>query len=133
MDLRGEVLWLNGDFLIKNKPKNVIKPLIGNNSYPILYPPKYSGGIFPINTTIITDIKHTTMLNLSLISYLVKIPNEKNACSANQLKTIALKQKYRAETVQNFREGLKKITTSEPKIICFMGSLYLIGSILKEN
>ena len=63
----------------------------------------------------------------------IKIPNEKNACSADQLKTIALKQKYNTETAQNFRKGLKKITTSEPKIICFMGSLYLIGSILKEN
>ena len=63
----------------------------------------------------------------------VKIPNEKNSCTANELKTIALKQKYNAETAQNFKKGLKKITSNKPKIICFMGSLYFIGSILKNN
>ncbi len=63
----------------------------------------------------------------------VKIPNEKNSCTADELKTIALKQKYKAETARNFKEGLKKITSNKPKIICFMGSLYFIGSVLKEN
>ena len=63
----------------------------------------------------------------------VKIPDEKNSCTADELKTIALKQKYNVETAQNFKEGLKKITTNKPKIICFMGSLYFIGSILKNN
>ena len=63
----------------------------------------------------------------------VKIPNEKNSCTADELKIIALKQKYNVETARNFKEGLKKITSNKPKIICFMGSLYLIGSILKEN
>ena len=63
----------------------------------------------------------------------VKIPNEKNACSADELKIIALKQKYNVESAQNFKEGLKRITTHKPKVICFMGSLYFIGSILKEN
>ena len=63
----------------------------------------------------------------------VKIPNEKNSCTADELKIIALKQKYNVETAQNFKEGLKKITSNKPKIICFMGSLYFIGSILKNN
>ena len=63
----------------------------------------------------------------------VKIPNEKNACTADELKTIALKQKYNVESAQNFKEGLKIITSHKPKVICFMGSLYFIGSILKEN
>tara|TARA_B100001093_G_C26813467_1_gene1008592 strand:+ start:157 stop:1413 length:1257 start_codon:yes stop_codon:yes gene_type:complete len=63
----------------------------------------------------------------------VKIPNEKNSCTANELRSIALKQKYNVETALNFKEGLKKITTNKPKIICFMGSLYFIGSVLKEN
>ena len=63
----------------------------------------------------------------------VKIPNEKNACSAEELRTIAFKQKYNVESARNFKEGLKRVTTHKPKVICFMGSLYFIGSILKEN
>ena len=63
----------------------------------------------------------------------IKIPNEPNSCSADQLKLIALKQKYEVKTANNFKEALKKITSNKPKVICFMGSLYLIGSVLKEN
>ena len=63
----------------------------------------------------------------------VKIPNEKNACSAEELKFIATKQKYNVEKAINYKEALKKITSSKPKVICFLGSLYFIGSVLKEN
>ena len=63
----------------------------------------------------------------------IKIPSEPNSCSADQLKVIALKQKYEVETASNFKEALRKITSNKPKVICFMGSLYLIGSVLKEN
>ena len=63
----------------------------------------------------------------------IKIPNEPNSCSAEQLKLIALKQNYQVEIADNFKEALKKITSNKPKVICFMGSLYLIGTILKEN
>ena len=42
-------------------------------------------------------------------------------------------QKTKDVTAKNFKEALKKISTKEPKIICSMGSLYFIGSILKEN
>ena len=63
----------------------------------------------------------------------IKIPSEPNSCSADQLKVIALKQKYEVETASNFKEALKKITSNKPKVICFMGSLYLIGSVLKKN
>ena len=63
----------------------------------------------------------------------VKIPNEKNACSAENLKSIAAKQKYSAEKASNYKEALKKLTSSKPKVICFLGSLYFIGSVLKEN
>ncbi len=63
----------------------------------------------------------------------VKIPNEQNACSADQLKIIASKQKYKVEKANNFKEAIKKITSNKPKIICFMGSLYFIGSVLKKN
>ena len=63
----------------------------------------------------------------------VKIPNEKNACTADELKLISLKLNYNVETAKTFKKALKKITSKEPKIICSMGSLYFIGSILKEN
>ena len=63
----------------------------------------------------------------------VKIPNEKNACTADELKAISLKQKYNTKTALDFRDAIKKITSNEPKIICFMGSLYFVGSILKDN
>ena len=63
----------------------------------------------------------------------IKIPNEKNACSAENLKSIAVKQKYSAEKASSYKEALKKITSSKPKVICFLGSLYFIGSVLKEN
>ena len=63
----------------------------------------------------------------------IKIPNEKNACSAENLKSIAAKQKYSVEKASNYKEALKKISTKRPKIICFMGSLYFIGSVLKGN
>ena len=46
---------------------------------------------------------------------------------------VAIKQKYNVEKAKNFKEALKKISSKKHKIICFMGSLYLIGTILKEN
>ena len=63
----------------------------------------------------------------------IKIPNEKNACSAEDLKFIAAKQKYNAEKAMNYKEALNKLTSNKPKVICFIGSLYFVGSVLKEN
>ncbi len=63
----------------------------------------------------------------------VKIPNEKNSCTTEELKKIASHQNYETETAKDFKQALKKITSKEPKVICFMGSLYFIGSVLKEN
>jgi dihydrofolate synthase / folylpolyglutamate synthase len=63
----------------------------------------------------------------------VKIPNEKNSCTVEELKKIASHQKYETESAKDFKQALKKITSKEPKLICFMGSLYFIGSVLKEN
>ena len=63
----------------------------------------------------------------------VKIPNEKNSCTTEELKQIASNQNYKAEMAQDFKQALKKITSKESKVICFMGSLYFIGSVLKEN
>ena len=63
----------------------------------------------------------------------VKIPNEKNSCTTEELKKIASHQNYETETAKDFKQALKKIKSKEPKLICFMGSLYFIGSVLKEN
>ena len=63
----------------------------------------------------------------------IKIPNEKNACSANELKNIALRQKYNVDTTKNLKDSLKKLHSKEKKIILFMGSLYWIGYVLKNN
>ena len=63
----------------------------------------------------------------------VKIPNEKNSCTVEELKKIASHQKYETESAKDFKQALKKITSKEPKLICFMGSLYFIGSVLKDN
>ena len=62
-----------------------------------------------------------------------KIASEKNSCTADELRLIALKQKYEVEKAQNFKEALNRITSNKPKVICFLGSLYFIGSVLKEN
>ncbi len=63
----------------------------------------------------------------------VKIPNEPNSCTADELKSIAIKQNYNVKTSIEIKEALKTISSKEKKIICVMGSLYLCGSVLKEN
>ncbi len=63
----------------------------------------------------------------------VKIPDEPNSCTADELKSIAIKQDYKVETAIGIKEALKSITSKEKKIIVVMGSLYWCGSVLKEN
>ena len=63
----------------------------------------------------------------------IKIPNEKNACSADELKNIALRQKYNVSTTKNLKDSFKKLRSKEKKIIVFLGSLYWIGYVLKNN
>ena len=63
----------------------------------------------------------------------VKIPGEPNSCTANELKSIAIKQNYKVETTIGIKEALKIISSKEKKIIVVMGSLYWCGSVLKEN
>ena len=63
----------------------------------------------------------------------IKIPNEKNACSANELKNIALRQKYNVDTTKNLKDSLKKLHSKEKKVIVFLGSLYWVGYVLKNN
>ncbi len=63
----------------------------------------------------------------------VKIPGEPNSCTADELKSIAIKQDYKVEAAIGIKEALKTISSKEKKIIVVMGSLYWCGSVLKEN
>ncbi len=63
----------------------------------------------------------------------VKIPDEPNSCSAEDLMAIAKKQNYDVETAENIKQALKILTNNEKKIILVSGSLYWVGSVLKEN
>ena len=63
----------------------------------------------------------------------IPIENEKNCISANDLKTIAKRNKFNADKASNFNEAIKKITSSEKKLISCIGSLYNLGNILNKN
>ena len=63
----------------------------------------------------------------------IPIENEKNCISAIDLKTIAKRNKFNADKASNFNEAIKKITSSEKKLICCIGSLYNLGNILNKN
>ena len=61
------------------------------------------------------------------------IENEFNSVSANKLYKVATKNKFKAEKSDNFTEALKKISSSEKKLIICFGSLYNCGNILNKN
>ena len=63
----------------------------------------------------------------------VKIPNETNSCTAEELMSIAIRQNYNSQTASGIKEALKNISSKDKKLIVVMGSLYWIGSVLKEN
>ena len=63
----------------------------------------------------------------------VPIENEKNCMSAKDLETIAKKNQFNADKANNFYEAIKKISSSEKKIINCIGSLYNVGNILNKN
>ncbi len=63
----------------------------------------------------------------------IPIENEKNSMSAKELKVIAKKNKFNVDKAENFNEAIKKITSSDKKLISCMGSLYYVGNILKKN
>ena len=54
----------------------------------------------------------------------VKIPNEKNSCTTEELKKIASNQNYETETAKDFKQALKKITSEIEKPV----SLIIGGS-----
>ena len=63
----------------------------------------------------------------------VKIPNEPNSCSAKQLLNIANDQNYNVEIAKGIKQALQTLSSKEKKLIVVMGSLYWVGSVLKEN
>ena len=63
----------------------------------------------------------------------VKIPNEPNSCSAKQLMNIANDQNYNVEIAKGIKQALNTLSSKEKKLIVVMGSLYWVGSVLKEN
>ena len=63
----------------------------------------------------------------------IRIPNEKNACSSIELKNIALRQNYNVDTAKDINDSLKKLYSKEKKVILFLGSLYWVGYVLKNN
>ena len=63
----------------------------------------------------------------------VPIENEKNCMSAKDLETIVKKNKFNADKADNFYDAIKKINSSEKKLISCIGSLYNVGNILNKN
>ena len=64
---------------------------------------------------------------------IIPIENEQGSMTSRELYQIALKNKFNADKVDNFNEALKKITSSEKKLIVCFGSLYNVGNILNKN
>ena len=63
----------------------------------------------------------------------IPIENEKNCISAEDLKAIAKKNQCNVDKASNFNEAIKKISSSEKKLINCIGSLYNVGNILNKN
>ena len=63
----------------------------------------------------------------------VKIPNEPNAMSSFDLMQTAKKNGFEAIESNNLKASLKKLSTTEKKIIVVFGSLYLVGHVLSMN
>ena len=61
------------------------------------------------------------------------IENEKNCMSAITLKTIAEKNQFNVDKANNFNEAIRKITSTDKKLISCLGSLYNVGNILNKN
>ena len=61
------------------------------------------------------------------------IENEKNCISATELKIIAEKNQFNVDKVIILMRRLRKISSSEKKLIVCIGSLYNVGNILNKN
>ena len=76
-------------------------------------------------------IKHFKGIFKKIIT--IPIENEKNCISAKDLETLAKKHKFSVEKASNFGEAIKKVTSTNKKLIVCLGSLYNIGNILNKN
>ena len=63
----------------------------------------------------------------------IPIENEKNCMSATDLESISKKNQFNVDKANNFNEAIKKISSSEKKLINCIGSLYNVGNILNKN
>ena len=63
----------------------------------------------------------------------MRIENEKNSLSANELQKISSINKINTITGKSFYDSLKKISSNEKKLIVCFGSLYNCGNILNKN
>ena len=63
----------------------------------------------------------------------IPIENEKNCMSAKDLRSISKKKQFNVDKANNFNEAIKKISSSEKKLINCIGSLYNVGNILNKN
>ena len=61
------------------------------------------------------------------------IENERNCMSAKDLEIIARKNRFNVDKANNFNEAIRKISSSEKKLINCIGSLYNVGNILNKN
>ena len=65
---------------------------------------------------------------------IVTIPiKDEKSVSAKELNKIANNNKIKSETAKDFKDALKKISSSEKKLIMCFGSLYFSGLILNKN
>ncbi len=63
----------------------------------------------------------------------IPIENEKNCMSAEDLKSIGKKNQFNVDKADNFNNAIRKISSSEKKLINCIGSLYNVGNILNKN
>ena len=61
------------------------------------------------------------------------IESEKNSMTSIDLKVIAKKNGFTVDNANNFNEAIRKITSSDKKLIICIGSLYNVGNILNKN
>ena len=61
------------------------------------------------------------------------IDSEPNACSADNLKQIVVKNGYSSDKAKNIHNALKKLKSKQLKTVCIFGSLYHIANVLSKN
>jgi len=62
----------------------------------------------------------------------VKTPNEPNSLSAEALKNIS-KKHIPTESAPNIEQAIKKLRSSQKRVLTILGSFYLLGYVLKKN